>query len=272
MKVLYNDKMSKEAQDAFLASLSAKFQGQEDKQELVAKKVELEKAWLKKRRRRVTSSAYGKLLTSKLMFSQAKIATNYIDEIITGNHYPKPQLFSKSTDWGNEHEPLAAIRFQEDTGLKLTNWGDGVEHGDGQEFFTKGEYAGGTPDGIIHCPTRGKGLLEIKCPSSTYLHKRRLLWDSMEKMKEEKDYYAQCQFSMWVMDLEWGVFMSYDPRWPESERNLQVKYQALHRDEPFIAEIEGKVKSIGLLIEEDEAKLALVNQSDPAAWLKGLAA
>jgi len=134
-------------------------------------------------------------------------------------------------EWGTEHEPLARIRYEADTGFFV----DEAEFC----FHPTIKWLGASPDGII---SGVNALIEIKCPNTqTHLGYR---LDN----KPPAAYINQMQCQMWVTGATYCDFVSYDPRVPE---HLQLFVSGLDRDDDLIAKME--IETIKFLSEVDDA-------------------
>jgi len=133
-------------------------------------------------------------------------------------------------EWGTEHEPLARIRYEADTGFFV----DEAEFC----FHPTIKWLGASPDGII---SGVNALIEIKCPNTqTHLGYR---LDN----KPPAAYINQMQCQMWVTGATYCDFVSYDPRVPE---HLQLFVSGLDRDDDLIAKME--IETIKFLSEVDD--------------------
>lgn len=105
------------------------------------------------------------------------------------------------------------------------------------------DQAGCSPDGLVGAD----GLVEIKCPN-TATHLETLLGQAVPAKYE-----AQMQFQMACTGRKYCDFVSYDPRMPE---NMRLFIKRVHRNDKFIAEIEGEIASFLL---EMAVKLSELN-------------
>jgi predicted phage-related endonuclease len=143
--------------------------------------------------------------------------------------------------WGTEQEPNARALYEIETGVEVRQVG----------FTIHEEYAwcGASPDGLVGLD----GAIEIKCPNTaTHL-------ETVENQKIGSRYYAQMQWLMFVNDLAWCDFVSYDPRIPIA--GLQLYVERVERDEKWISttfreaqlfeyELRDRVESLKKLAEE----------------------
>ena len=146
---------------------------------------------------------------------------------------------SAAMEWGTEHEPLARIRYEADTGYFV----DEAEFC----FHPTIKWLGASPDGVI---SGVNALIEIKCPNTqTHLGYR---LDN----KPPAAYINQMQCQMWVTGATYCDFVSYDPRVPE---HLQLFVSRLQRDNDLIAKME--IETIKFLGEVEEAINQLENKN-----------
>jgi hypothetical protein len=124
--------------------------------------------------------------------------------------------------WGIDQEPVALAAYEAKTGFSVSPMG----------FVRHATLATGcSPDGIVDMD----GLLEIKCPNTvTHLQTINNGMDS--------DHMAQLQGGMWLLNLQWADFVSYDSRLPAQ---YQLFIQRVPRDNDYILRLEAEV--IGFL-------------------------
>jgi len=118
-------------------------------------------------------------------------------------------------EWGTEHEDEARVRYEELTGNKVREIG----------FAKLTPEIGCSPDGLVE----DDGLIEIKCPMS-----KTFVYQALFGAK--KEYVAQMQYQMWVMDKLWCDFCLYDPR--VKAKSGQIQVTRVYRDEKFINRLE----------------------------------
>jgi hypothetical protein len=141
-------------------------------------------------------------------------AMNYlytkVSEHLTGEG--QENFSSAATDWGNEHEPIAAERLRS-LGHSFEYYGS-----NNPKFFELSELSGGSPDCL-----GSEYVYEIKCPYSSKIHLRRLLYVNCEDLKrEEIEIYTQCQMNMLSCKRNNCYFVSFDPRFLKSEHQIFV--------------------------------------------------
>jgi len=127
---------------------------------------------------------------------------------------------STATEWGTEHEPEAVEAYAKATGNDVIECGF-VKHPTLQ--------TGASPDGLVGL----EGGIEIKCPYNSTNHIKTFINGVIPRQ-----YYPQVQGQMWVIDLEWVDFISFDPRMPE---HSQLKIIRVERDEDYIKRLEEKI-------------------------------
>lgn len=135
---------------------------------------------------------------------------------------PVQHFVNAAMQWGIDQEGFARQAYEAATGRSVAPMGF-VRH--------PTLCCGCSPDGIIDM----EGLLEIKCPN-TVTHLQTIA-DGMDE-----SHMAQLQGGMWVCNLQWADFVSFDPRLPAP---YQLYIQRVPRDNAYIARLEGEV--IGFL-------------------------
>jgi hypothetical protein len=91
--------------------------------------------------------------------------------------------------------------------------------------------AGGSPDGVIG---DFAGLVELKCPKSA-TH-----WGYLRSSGLPAEHVAQLTHLLWLTDVPWIDFLSFDPRFPPK---MQTFLMRMHRDEAQIAAYDAKVRT-----------------------------
>ena len=147
-----------------------------------------------------------------------------VAERISGT--PVQHYVNAAMQWGIDQEPVALAAYEAKTGYSVAPMG----------FVRHATLATGcSPDGIVDM----EGLLEIKCPNTT-THLQTVL-NGMDS-----DHMAQLQGGMWLCNLKWADFVSFDPRLPEPYR---LYIQRVPRDNEYILRLEAEV--IGFLSDID---------------------
>jgi len=178
--------------------------------------------WLAMRLGKVTASRVKDVISKGRGTAPSKSAETYmielIAEVLTGQS--KPFFENDAMRWGTETEPQARQMYEVNNGFVTVKEVAFVEFSD---------QVGISPDGLVG----DKGLLEIKCPTTTTQIKRALSDDY------SADYKAQIQMQLWVTQREWCDFVSFDPRLDCGASYLQ---QRVYRDEKYIEEMAAKVE------------------------------
>jgi putative phage-type endonuclease len=189
-------------------------------------------AWFKSRLGSVTASRMSDVLAKGKAgeaVTRQKYRMQIIAERVSGQ--VADSFNNAAMQWGTDHEPLARIRYEADTGYFVDEVG----------FCNHPtiKWLGASPDGII---SGVNALIEIKCPNTqTHLGYR---LDN----KPPAAYINQMQCQMWVTGAIYCDFVSYDPRVPD---HLQLFVSRLRRDNDLIAKMETEV--VKFLGEVDDA-------------------
>lgn len=134
--------------------------------------------------------AKGKKLTKK----GENIILKYATELM--NTKPEQEKRTPAAcEWGNEYEPVARMAYEERT-FKEVRLAE----------FKKSpnlKYVGGSMDGLVG----EHGGIEIKCPASNSNHFLNL----QNNFQLHELYWYQVQGYMWIYELEWIDFISYNP-------------------------------------------------------------
>jgi putative phage-type endonuclease len=123
---------------------------------------------------------------------------------------------------GSEREPLAKAAYEARSGAWVRNVG-----------FIRHDtlLAGASPDGLLD----ENGGLECKCPElSAHMEYLRL-----PDGRAPSDYIAQIQGQMWIAELSWVDFVSFNPDFPEK---LQLVVRHIKRDNDYIASLAASVR------------------------------
>ncbi len=146
---------------------------------------------------------------------------------------------NKAMQQGTEREPLARLAYEAETGNIVREVGF-VRH-DAMK-------AGASPDGLISTD----GGLEIKCPERS-AHLRYL-----QQAGEPPEYKWQIVGEMWICELAWVDFVSWNPEFPD---HLQLIVRRIPRDEKAVAELSANVE---IFMREVDEEVARVNTIKPA--------
>lgn len=150
--------------------------------------------------------------------SRANYMAELIAERLTG--VTAESYTNAAMQWGTEKEPEARTAYEFWRDAEVTEAGFVLHPTIGS--------SGASPDGYVG----GKGLIEIKCPS-TATHIETLLGGTVPAK-----YITQMQWQMACTDRAWCDFVSYDPRMPDE---LRIFVRRVERDEDRIAELEKEV-------------------------------
>lgn len=190
--------------------------------------------WLMARLGCATASCFADIVTvSKRDGKPLKARDDYLKKLIaeriTG--VPKESPTSYSMQWGTDAEPYARSEYEINTGNFVKEIGF-VLHQDN-------EWIGASSDGLVG----DKGSIEIKCPNNSEVH----IATWLEGMPEH--HIPQIQGQMWVLNLEWVDFCSYDPRMPE---DFRLYIQRIQRDNKYI---ENLSKNVEIFLDEVDQKV-----------------
>lgn len=195
--------------------------------------------WFEARLGRATASRFADVI-AKTKTGYGAGRKNYQAEIVierlTGEQYAS--FSSKAMEWGTETEDLARTEYMLKTGNIVDECG----------FYMHDELMiGASPDGLV-----GKGGgLEIKCPNpATHI-------ETLRAQNIPKKYFAQVQGQMWLAELQWVDFVSFDPRMPTK---AQIFIQRIARDEAYIDMLQVELSSF---LRDVEADVDFINKYEP---------
>ena len=171
-----------------------------------------ESKWLAIREGKFTASEIHKLMGTPRNKSEylSETAKSFVydkaSELLTGIRKP---IWGEALTWGTENEKEAFEYFQQNQDEFYTYYG-----GETYTFIPYGEYSGYSPDALgSNC------LVEIKNPFNSGIHlKNRAIIDAEFLLKLHPEYYWQMQLGMIASAVEFGYFVSYDKRMPESHK------------------------------------------------------
>ncbi len=152
---------------------------------------------------------------------------SYLDEL--SGRKPKPALNMNvaSLNWGKYHEPLARCQYEftKEVSVRVVGFYKHIEL----------ERVGGSPDGLVTCLDTGElGGCEIKCPYNPDVHEQTLKYGC------PREHQYQVQGYMWLLDLPWWDFVSFDPRRIDVPSRLFI--QRIVRDDYLQKAIDSKVR------------------------------
>lgn len=183
-------------------------------------------SWLRDRAGSATASCFADILSvSKRDGKPLKARDDYlmrmVVERITGEPTESASSFAMAR--GTDAEPFARAEYELVTGSIVTEVGF-IKH-------QKHKWVGASLDGRVG----PKGATEFKCPHNSAIH----LATWAEGMPEH--HVPQVQGQIWVADLDWVDFCSYDPRMQNGAEHLKLYVQRVYRDNAFIANLESEV-------------------------------
>lgn len=189
-------------------------------------------AWHEMRRGRFTASRFGDLMKEGRgkddRFGQMCLTYVYekIAEILTGSIHS--QAYGVAVEWGTDHEDEARITYEKDRRVKVKQTG----------FVIYGEYAGGSPDGLVG----DDGMIEIKCPFNPANHVRVMLTGEVPY-----DHLWQIWGNMLITGRNWCDYISYDPRMDDG---LKMHVIRVERDEEKIQMIDNRIMEVRKKLEQ----------------------
>jgi hypothetical protein len=177
--------------------------------------------WALARCGKVTGSNFWKVFAvSKKDKKPLKDRQDYLIQIVTEKLTGTPiqHFVNDAMRWGTAYEDEARAYYQLIHNMDVREYGF-IEH--------RVLDVGCSPDGLIG----EDGGIEIKCPTSA-THLETL----MNGMNEHHMY--QVQGLMWLAELDWVDFISYDPRMPD---DLKLYVQRVERDPEFVGMLESGI-------------------------------
>ncbi len=173
--------------------------------------------WFKARTGVVTASRFAAVMSSDKLATYKNYLAEIVAERLTGQM--ADSYTSKEMQWGIDHEDEARMVYEAIKGVEVQQTGL-LKHAELE--------AGASPDGLVGAD----GGIEIKCPN-TATHITTLL-----SGKAPSKYYAQMQGQMWIGELKWVDFVSYDPRLDDKNA---VFITRVERDDEYIKDLEERV-------------------------------
>lgn len=206
--------------------------------------------WLQERCGCATASRFIDIIAVGKNGNPLKAREDYKWTLIGEQFYntPTESFSAKSTEWGKDLEPFARQAYEVETGSFIDPSGF-VKH-------PTIAHCGASPDGLV-----GKdGGIEIKCPRDRRVHLQ--TWRNGMPL----DHLPQVQGNIWVNDLKWIDFISYDPRAPEGFR---LYVQRVMRDDKYILALQSHVQEFLQEVENEvrglhERQKRLLRGSDSA--------
>lgn len=192
-------------------------------------------AWRIERAGFATASRFADVLGSPAV--RLSYVHDLVSDRLTGQ--PPPDVTARSLAWGKGHEAEARGEYCVLTGEVVRETG-----------FTHHPtmaWVGASPDGLV---VGTRGGVEIKCPHDRDVH--HATW----RNGMPKEHKPQVQGNMWVLDLDWMDFISFDPRYPPE---MRLYVQRIYRDNAYIAQLEAAMKpflaQVNLLVQDTLEKV-----------------
>lgn len=127
------------------------------------------------------------------------------------------RFYGSDMERGDELEPIARMKYEFERKVDVVECG----------FITYGEFAGASPDGLVMEDPEGKGAIEIKARNNEK-HLELLLGGKLES-----GVLNQMNMVMWIGDLTWCDFISYNENFKQS-----IFIKRVYRDEAYIKKLE----------------------------------
>jgi len=118
-----------------------------------------------------------------------------------------PHFVTPAMQWGIDNEPAAKLAYSKLAGRNIQQAGF-IDH-------PSIEYCGATPDAYVE----GRGLLEVKCPTTQVY----LKWALAGVVPEEHK--PQMALQMLCTGRTWVDFCAHDPRLPDGKRTFIRKFE-----------------------------------------------
>jgi putative phage-type endonuclease len=187
--------------------------------------------WHEARRGKATGSMFNILMAKRGL---GKTAETYAKSLIADEIQDtfEEQFTSKAMQNGIDLEPIAGARYEFETMNTITEAG----------FLTKGNFIGCSPDGLIN----DNGGIEIKCPARDK-HISNLLSEECPA-----EYYDQIQGLLYIADLEWVDFVSYNPHFKDA---FQIKIIRVEPNPEWVELFEQRIEEFQELINNYKSKL-----------------
>lgn len=167
-----------------------------------------------------TASRFADVM-AKIKTGEAADRRNYRADLVVERLTRRPleTFTNKAMQQGIEREPFARMGYEARTAAIVQEVG-----------FIRHDtlLAGASPDGLVE----PRGGLEIKCPERS-AHLRYI-----QQAAEPPEYRWQIQGQMWIAELEFVDFVSYNPDFPE---HLQLIVRRVQRDEDAIKRLSAEV-------------------------------
>lgn len=174
-------------------------------------------AWRRERAGFATASRFADILGSPT--ARDSYLQELVSDRLTGE--PGPDITARSLAWGKGNEAFARADYCIQTGE--------VVHEVGFAHHPSIAWVGASSDGLVG----ERGGLEIKSPHDRKV--QHITW----RTGMPKEHRPQVQGNMWVLDLDWIDFVSFDPRY---KKDARLYIERIPRDEIYIAKMETAIK------------------------------
>jgi len=167
-------------------------------------------------------------------------AHRYAKEIALGlNGVEMPEIKAKALEHGNEYEPIAVLRYEQEFFVHVTEIETCITPIE-PEF----QFVCGLPDRLAG----NDGILEVKCPINPVNH----LDNILTAKQYEKDYKWQIQGYLWITGRDWCDFVSFNPFFPP---NSQIFRHRITKNEEEITSLKQRILLFWQLVQEYDQKL-----------------
>lgn len=176
---------------------------------------------------KITSSNFAKVMANygKAFGNPAKeYAEKLANEIITGEKYSLGSFRSSAMERGNELEPIAIAKYEEEEFVSVTNGGFNIL----DETLNNVIQIGDSPDGNIG----DKGCCEVK---SVYLNTQN---KTLKRADIDPSYKYQVQGHIWSGKKEWCDYISFCP---EIYKGSKLFVKRVYRDDEIIKQMEQRI-------------------------------
>ena len=183
-------------------------------------------SWLQQRASHATASRFVDILAvSKRDGKPLKAREDYLMELVVERLTGEPieSASSYAMQWGTDAEPYARAAYEANSGAMVREVG-----------FAKHKvhkWVGASSDGLVGT----SGGIECKCPFNSAVHLA--TWANGMPEHHQPQVFGQ----MWIMDLDWVDFCSYDPRMQGDAAHLKLYKQRIMRDQKYIDQLEEDV-------------------------------
>lgn len=195
--------------------------------------------WLRDRAGHATASRFCDILAvSKRDGKPLKAREDYMMELVVERLTGEPieSASSYAMQWGTDAEPYARAAYEARTASMVREVGF-VKH-------KVHRWVGASSDGLVG----QHGGVEYKCPFNSAVHLA--TWATGMPEHHEPQVYGQ----MWVLDLDWIDFCSYDPRMQGNAEHLKLYKHRVVRNQKYIDQLEEDVLNF---LSEVEAKVQM---------------